>query len=275
MTLGRKIILLSVGTPVVFGAVVVATLAACKAPVDRALNEGTQVAVDGVSDTLTKSAEAVIKDVWNTCQIRHAAAAVQLENNLRVTRRVVADGGGLSLGDESIRWEMQNQFTGEQSPVSLPKMQLGGDWLGKSTSFNSHALIRDPVTEMLGCTATVFQRVNAAGDMLRVSTSVRKKDGSRGVGNSIPATNPDGAANPVVASLLAGEVFRGRAFVVDGWQLTAYEPVRNARGEVIGAAANVADGDAAQAKQMDDLVVDLRSLVVRDKSETPLEPIEA
>ena len=64
--------------------------------------------------------------------------------------------------------------------------------------------------------------------MLRVATSVRAADGRRAVGTYIPARGPDGTPSPVLAKVLAGERFSGRAFVVDAWYVTTYEPIRNA-----------------------------------------------
>ncbi|HMO25356.1 MAG TPA: Cache 3/Cache 2 fusion domain-containing protein, partial [Tepidisphaeraceae bacterium] len=43
-----------------------------------------------------------------------------------------------------------------------------------------------------------------------------------------------GSNSPVIAAMLRGERFVGRAFVVDGWYATAYEPIRDGNGDVIG-----------------------------------------
>ena len=61
--------------------------------------------------------------------------------------------------------------------------------------------------------------------MLRVATNVKKLDGSRAIGTYIPATNPDGKANKVIKTVLEGNTFYGRAFVVNAWYVTAYEPI--------------------------------------------------
>ncbi|HLP25547.1 MAG TPA: Cache 3/Cache 2 fusion domain-containing protein, partial [Acidobacteriota bacterium] len=84
------------------------------------------------------------------------------------------------------------------------------------------------VRRLTGHFCTIFQRMNDAGDMLRVGTSVVKTDGSRALGTFVPARNPDGAPNAVVQTVLRGETYRGRAFVVNDWHAAAYEPIWDA-----------------------------------------------
>ena len=76
--------------------------------------------------------------------------------------------------------------------------------------------------------------MNTAGDMLRITTNVAKQDGTRAIGTYIPAINPDGEPNPVVATVLGGSTFTGRAYVVNAWHLASYEPIRNPSGEIVG-----------------------------------------
>ena len=92
----------------------------------------------------------------------------------------------------------------------------------------------DKVKDLVGGTCTIFQKMNSSGDMLRVSTNVIKLDGSRAVGTYIPAVNPDGKKNPVIESVMKGQTFRGRAYVVNAWYITAYEPILSESGEIVG-----------------------------------------
>jgi len=87
---------------------------------------------------------------------------------------------------------------------------------------------------LTGQTCTLFQRFDDAGDMLRVCTNVRTTEGARAIGTYIPHTNPDGRPNPVVETVLRGETYRGRAFVVNAWYVTAYEPIYDARRKIVG-----------------------------------------
>ena len=70
--------------------------------------------------------------------------------------------------------------------------------------------------------------------MMRVCTNVLGKDGRRAIGTFIPCLASDGTPNPVVAEVLKGKTYRGRAFVVDRWYITAYAPITESGGKVIG-----------------------------------------
>ena len=70
-------------------------------------------------------------------------------------------------------------------------------------------------------TATIFQ-----GD-LRISTNVKRKDGSRAIGTRVSEEVYDQV-------LVKGLPWIGRAFVVNDWYITAYEPIKNINGEIIG-----------------------------------------
>ena len=113
-------------------------------------------------------------------------------------------------------------------------MMVGNKGLGPDDSLSDRFAIVDQVKKMVGGTCTIFQRMNEQGDMLRISTNVLKKDGQRAVGTYIPAINPDGKPNPVVSTVLKGEKYIGRAFVVNDWYITAYEPIYDGRHKVVG-----------------------------------------
>ena len=70
-------------------------------------------------------------------------------------------------------------------------------------------------------TATIFQ------DDVRISTNVRNEDGSRAIRTRVS----EEVYNQVV---IEGEPWIGRAYVVNDWYITAYEPIRSIRREVIG-----------------------------------------
>lgn len=70
-------------------------------------------------------------------------------------------------------------------------------------------------------TATIFQ------NDVRISTNVPNSDGSRAVGTRI-------AADVFDRVFVQGQQWIGRAFVVNDWYITAYEPIRDIDNKVIG-----------------------------------------
>ena len=70
-------------------------------------------------------------------------------------------------------------------------------------------------------TATIFQ-----GD-LRISTNVKNADGSRAIGTLVSSEVHD-------AVLQEGKRWVGEAFVVNATYITAYEPIRDLNGDIIG-----------------------------------------
>ena len=158
----------------------------------------------------------------------------ELQHNLSVAADVVRQRGQVVLQEETVSWDAVNQFTKKPSKVELPKMCVGSQWLGQNREANTPSPVVDEVQALVGGTCTVFQRMNPAGDMLRVCTNVLKLDGNRAIGTYIPAANPDGSANPVIAAVLKGETFVGRAFVVNQWYITAYRPICDENQNVVG-----------------------------------------
>jgi methyl-accepting chemotaxis protein len=77
-----------------------------------------------------------------------------------------------------------------------------------------------------GAVATVFARVDDR--FVRVSTSVKKEDGSRAVGTALDSTHPAWQA------LMDGQIYIGRATLFGTDYMTQYVPFRDAAGEVAG-----------------------------------------
>lgn len=169
--------------------------------------------------------EHIVKGVYSTCNASQEQIQNEVNNALNVAREILNQQGVAQLSSEMVQWQTSNQYTKEKQIVSLPKFLVGGTWIGKTDDMTVPSPIVGKVKELVGGTCTIFQRLDDSGSMLRVATNVIKKDGKRAVGTYIPAVNPDGEANPVVAAVLKGQTFKGRAFVVNKWYITAYEPI--------------------------------------------------
>lgn len=193
-----------------------------------------QLAQSEVSLLIDADLDHITQGVYNLVRTENEAVQAQVNYNLNVARHVLAGAGQVGLSDETINWTAVNQYTGSADNISLSKLLVGETWLGKNTNLAVETPIVDVVTRLVGETATIFQRMNEQGDMLRVATTVKSSTGQRAIGTYIPAVNPDGMNNPVVAAIAKGETYHGRAYVVNAWYLTAYEPIYGRSGALLG-----------------------------------------
>lgn len=84
----------------------------------------------------------------------------------------------------------------------------------------------DKFNRETGGVATVFTR--KADDFERITTSLKKQDGSRAMGTLLDRTHP---AYPL---MLAGQSYTGSAVLFDKPYMTHYEPIKDATGATVG-----------------------------------------
>lgn len=218
LKLGTKITLLAVGPLVAVFMAVAVTMYLQGGQLAAAIDGSVREQAFGESAKIAKNTQLL-------CASTEARNQKDLNIGLGVAREMVTQAGGVHLAGETVAWEAVDQVTKQSSTQALPKVMLGARWLGQSTAASDLVPVVDDVRRYTGSFCTIFQRMNDDGDMLRVATSVLKADGTRALGTYIPAKNPDGAANPIIQSVLRGETYRGRAFVVTDWHAAAYEPI--------------------------------------------------
>ena len=195
------------------------------------------VAVEKMTeDVMVGNLDDIANGVLNMVRIENKMVVEKVDSDLNVAHLVLYDQGAPKLNSGNpVTWSAINQFTKVSKEITLPSMSVAGKTISKVIDFKSALPVVDEVQSMVGGTCTIFQRMNGAGDMLRIATNVKTKDGTRAVGTYIPAVNPDGTTNRVIASLMSGQTYKGRAYVVNAWYVTAYEPIFNEQKELIGA----------------------------------------
>lgn len=228
MTFRTKIVLLSSVGIVSTGLLVVATVLVQRSNLREQIIAETNLLGQ-------QQCEAIAGDVYRMVTIQQKVLEEKLENDLKIARQTVKQLGGTSLATDKVKWDAVDQYTKKKTTLELPKMLVGDQWLGQNRNASKPTPVVDDVQALSGDMCTVFQRMNEAGDMLRVATNVQSTGGQRAIGTYIPAVGPDKEPNPVVAALLRGETYVGRAKVVNDWCITAYEPIRDEDGRVTGA----------------------------------------
>ena len=136
---------------------------------------------------------------------------------------------GLMLESEVLQKELSKQQDINIRVAWSAVEQLGdnfyiqGDKLyaGDHVLNNNNELV-DKIKDIVGGTATIFM-----GD-LRVATNVIKEDGNRAIGTRL-------ARGPVYDSIFRdGKPYRGENVLFGNTFVTAYDPIKNAEGDVIG-----------------------------------------
>lgn len=130
--------------------------------------------------------------------------------------------------------EETQETAGMMLKAAAPIYDTHGDFLGAlyggvllNRNFDIVDTVKQTVYENLKYegqdigTATIFQ------DDLRISTNVRNADGSRAIGTRVS----EEVYNQVVIN---GEPWIDRAYVVNNWYITAYEPIRDVYDRIIG-----------------------------------------
>jgi methyl-accepting chemotaxis protein-2 (aspartate sensor receptor) len=119
--------------------------------------------------------------------------------------------------DISLDTQRQVEVVGKRTPV----LKNG------SAVLNLDCTIPDRFTAQTGVTATIFAR--SGEDFVRISTSIKKQSGERALGTAL------NHAHPGYSRLIGGQPYVGYATLFGAQYLTQYDPIRDSRGQVIGA----------------------------------------
>ncbi|WP_298253695.1 methyl-accepting chemotaxis protein [Bradyrhizobium sp.] len=120
---------------------------------------------------------------------------------------------------------------GEAYPAA--KITLGSDGavqrvvISKMPEFTDHRIV-DRATSYIGGNATLFVYDDATDQFVRRTTNVKKENGDRAVGTHLAADHPGQAI------IRRGETYKGPAMLFGSRFYTAYHPVFNPAGKVIG-----------------------------------------
>ena len=193
----------------------------------------TAVAVEESQRLAQSDLDHIAKGVLAMCTAQQETLNLALQASLRVARSTVDRAGFPSLATDTVAWQATDQFTNQSKEIVLPKLLIGSTSLGRNVDLKTQTPLIDEITAQVGGACTVFQRMNEQGDMLRVATTV-EREGHRALGTYIPARGADGQPNAVVAAILKGERFTGRAYVVNAWYLAAYEPLYDTAHQLVG-----------------------------------------
>jgi methyl-accepting chemotaxis protein len=193
-------------------------------------------AADEAFHELEAGLDSVAVGAYDIVKTGDATLRHELANDVGVAQYLADTKGGFSLSDETfLRWTATNAIDGTTTSVVLPELTLGDQGVGQVTAPATDVPLIDTLGDLLGVRAKLFQRMNPDGDLLQVASNIVGENGERSIGSYLPARSGDGSADPVVATVLAGEVVSGVDRIGDTWFVTTHAPVTDTDGDVVGA----------------------------------------
>jgi methyl-accepting chemotaxis protein len=194
-----------------------------------------QTTVSAELDALAKNeVSKIAKDVYLMCRASNESVKQKIEEDLNVARYLLEKAGTISLSEETISINDINPKITQTQQLSIPKLMANNQWLGGLDSSTNQYPVVDQVKKLNDSLCTIFQRINEQGDMLRISTNIISEDGTRQVGTLIPAKQANGIPNAIIAAVLSGNSYSGRAQVLGDWCLTSYEPIKDNTNSIVG-----------------------------------------
>lgn len=165
----------------------------------------TQAAIE---QQVTEQAKQLNANVVELLTLTDVLMQEQVKNTMGVFQERISTLGEVSQG----------------SAVRVKDTEVAELLLGGQPQANNFELV-DNLTRLMGGTATLFSR--QGDNFVRVSTNVQV-NGERAVGTLL---NPNGA---VIELIRQGKAFYGQVDILGTPYLTGYEPLFNAKGEVVG-----------------------------------------
>ena len=162
-----------------------------------------------VNEEIQRESHQQIGEVVRTLDITKSLIDEQVRGSMRLLTQRGQELGAATLG----------------APVSLGDKMVPDLMLGKTSEVNQFDLV-DGVTKLFGGTATLF--VRSGDDFGRVSTNVKKPDGTRAIGTLL---DPKGK---VIGDIRDGKAFYGVVQILGNPFITGYEPMRDASGRIVG-----------------------------------------
>jgi methyl-accepting chemotaxis protein len=181
-----------------------------------------RMSASGLNSLGRNALEQIHGSVYNSLLTYNETIGRKLDSDLKIFDKELQAWGTPMLDTfNAAPATIVNQVTQQAEQVNLPRLLAGANPISGSNE------IVDSVTANTGSLATIFQLVD--NKLLRISTTVKKAGGERATGTYIPSDSP------VYKAIVQGQVFKGKAFVVNDWYLTAYAPLRDSGDNVIGA----------------------------------------
>ena len=168
---------------------------------------------------------------YNTSVVTYGYVMDALNANMATTQLILAKDGGVHQNPaHKVAWQAINEETNDTSSVTIPTLAIGS-W--QSTPDAPQGPLKD-ISTATGRAAVLFERINPEGDMMRVGGAAAEIGAHTSLGTYIPSRLPGDIPNPILETILGGNIYRGRLYVQGSWHTVVCNPLRQGTGDVFG-----------------------------------------
>ncbi|MCX7678903.1 MAG: methyl-accepting chemotaxis protein [Spirochaetes bacterium] len=179
--------------------------------------------------TLTEhTMNSQIAHIHRMCQMQSeeldANATREVDRAFAIFANLVGDVNNSSLLGKKEKHTIINQDTLEKETIELPILEIHN-----KPMFKNFTLVDDAAIKIAkeGVIASIFLFYN--NKLIRISTNQKKEAGERAIFSYIPSESL------VSRTIGEGKTYRGRAIILSKWYITRYEPLKNKKGNILGA----------------------------------------
>lgn len=171
-----------------------------------------------VKNNLLNITDIMYQSLKNEYVLSNTLNSSLQKNNIDVAYNMIA--GKIEVDPKrKMTLNIENQENHAIEKVQLPELLFNNRLVYKNSS------IVDDIAEHTNSAVTIFQVTNLG--MIRLTTNVKKADGTIAINTFIPSSSP------VYQTIISGNAYIGRAFVVTDWYITAYKPIMDSENNVI------------------------------------------
>lgn len=226
--LSHKIFGLAIGSALVPAFVLIVMLLVQEKPM---LNEINKELTNLIGDSLDK----IVENVYSSCITANTLVIDRINDAMKIAKKIQDEKGPFTLSKETVMWTAINQETGKTKKIELPKILLGGVWLGQNDAFDVRTPFIDDIADIVPEDLSLFQKINATGDFMRILSNIKTNTGKRAIGVTMPAVHENGIENKSPKLLSEGKRFIGTDTGVGNWYVVVRDPIKDPEGNVIGA----------------------------------------
>ena len=151
----------------------------------------------------------ITEQTYDMCSSAENMVRRITRQTVQTAKGVLNEEGRITLSKTEVEWRVRDISWDGTEAVLLPVLSIGDNEVVSDPALDEVHPLVDEVHHNTGAQCSIYQRMNEAGDMLRVSSTIAGEGGERALGKVIQS-RPSGRVDPRVAAVLRGREYMDR-----------------------------------------------------------------